>query len=981
MTSFARRLSAAFAALLLPAVMTAQSPIPPTSYVNPFIGTGGHGHTFPGATVPFGMVQLSPDTRLEGWDGCSGYHYSDTLVYGFSHTHLSGTGCSDYGDILFMPVAGREANPLKYTYASPFRKRDETAAPGYYKVKLPANGVTAELTATARAGFHRYTFNVPGKEQVVVDLKHRDKVLASGIRIIGPDEIEGYRISRVWADSQMVYFVAKFSKPFTSAQIWSGDKILTGAKESEGTELRAVFTFDGKEGDQILVRAGISGVDIEGARKNMESEIGGKDFDTVAAAALKVWNDELSRIAVENGTLDQQVIFYTSLYHTMVQPNIYCDVDGRYRGRDLKIHKTDSLDYYTVFSLWDTYRAANPLYTIIQPKRVNGFINTFLRQYDEGGMLPVWELSGNETGCMIGYHSAPVIADAWQKGIRGYDGEKALQAMKHSAEQDHLGLKYYRSKGYIPADKEGESVSKTLEYAYDDWCIAITAKSLGKTEDFKTYIGRAQSYKNVFDPITGFMRAKSNETLFKPFDPAEVNFNYTEANAWQYSFYAPHDNSSLMRLMGGREAYAKKLDDLFTADSKTSGREQADITGLIGQYAHGNEPSHHMAYLYDYAGYPWKTQELVHRICSEFYRNAPDGLIGNEDCGQMSAWYIFSAMGFYPVTPGAGFYAFGTPVFPRASIRLENGKTFTVRALNLSDKNIYIQSVTLNGKPWTKCYLMHTDIAKGGELALTMGPQPNKAWGVGYGSFPDTYVGEYLIVPVPMAFEGQKTFLDSTLVAITDAQPGVNIFYTLDGSEPTPRSSQYKRPLLLRKTTTLRAIAVNAELQHSLPIEATFTKIPKNRRITLLTPYAGQYSGGGDLALIDFTRGGDEFRTGGWQGYEGNDLSVVIDLGETLPVKKLSLGCLQDQGSWIFMPSKVDWFISADGTNFTPQGTVENTLDERRDGPVIREFGITLKGVKTRYIKVTATNRGTCPAWHPGAGSKAWIFADEITIE
>ena len=355
MTSFARRLSAAFAALLLPAVMTAQSPIPPTSYVNPFIGTGGHGHTFPGATVPFGMVQLSPDTRLEGWDGCSGYHYSDTLVYGFSHTHLSGTGCSDYGDILFMPVAGREANPLKYTYASPFRKRDETAAPGYYKVKLPANGVTAELTATARAGFHRYTFNVPGKEQVVVDLKHRDKVLASGIRIIGPDEIEGYRISRVWADSQMVYFVAKFSKPFTSAQIWSGDKILTGAKESEGTELRAVFTFDGKEGDQILVRAGISGVDIEGARKNMESEIGGKDFDTVAAAALKVWNDELSRIAVENGTLDQQVIFYTSLYHTMVQPNIYCDVDGRYRGRDLKIHKTDSLDYYTVFSLWDTY--------------------------------------------------------------------------------------------------------------------------------------------------------------------------------------------------------------------------------------------------------------------------------------------------------------------------------------------------------------------------------------------------------------------------------------------------------------------------------------------------------------------------------------------------------------------------------------------------------------------------------------------------
>ena len=664
-------------------VLTAQKPLSLTGYVNPFIGTGGHGHTFPGASVPFGMVQLSPDTRLDGWDGCSAYHGSDSVIYGFSHTHLSGTGCSDYGDILLMPDIG-SVNLKDYGYASPFSKKDELASPGYYRVKLLKNNITAELTTTARAGIHRYTYPSSGQANVIFDLKHRDKVLASGIKISGTDEVEGFRVSQAWASKQMIYFVAKFSKPFKASALSSGEQISTDLKEVDGDNIKAIFTFTSAPNEQILVKVGISGVSTEGARKNLDAEIPGWDFDSIARQASISWDLALGRIVAEGGTPEQQTVFYTALYHTLLQPNIYNDVDGQYRGRDLKVHRAEGFDYYTVFSLWDTYRAANPLYTIIEPKRVNDFINTFLRQYEEGGMLPVWELSGNETGCMIGYHAVPVIADAWLKGIRGYDGEKALMAMKHSAEQNKLGLKYYKSEGYIPADREGESVSKTLEYAYDDWCISMMAKSLEKQDDYKAYLIRAQNYKNMYDHITGFMRAKSNETWVTPFDPAEVNFNYTEANAWQYSFYVPQDLSGLMMLMDGRDQFALKLDNLFAADSKTTGRNQADISGLIGQYAHGNEPSHHMAYLYDYAGIPWKTQELVHRICKDFYKNSPDGLIGNEDCGQMSAWYVLSAMGFYPVTPGSGIYAFGSPIFPRATIILENGKSLVIKAIQYS---------------------------------------------------------------------------------------------------------------------------------------------------------------------------------------------------------------------------------------------------------------------------------------------------------
>ena len=952
----------------------------PADFVNPFLGTGGHGHTYPGASLPFGMMQLSPDTRLEGWDGCSAYHNSDSVIYGFSHTHLSGTGCSDYGDILIMPVKGQVVLD-NYGFRSKFRKITEKARPGYYEVVLDGPGVKAELTTTLRTGMHRYEFNNPNNAGLVLDLKHRDLVLDSRLKINGPDEIEGMRISQAWASKQILFFVIRFSKPVSSYRVKSGNEISTSISEINGTDIKAEFDFILKKGESLLLKIGISAISAEGARKNLDKENPGWDFEAIARQALDSWNRELGKIVVEGGSNDQKSVFYTALYHAMLSPNLYMDADGQYLGRYLKAHTAHGFDYYTVFSLWDTYRAEHPLLTLIDRKRTGDFINTFLKQYQEGGKLPVWELSSNETGCMIGYHSVPVIVDAWLKGITDFDAGLALKAMKNSAEQDELGLKYYKSLGYIPSDREGESVSRTLEYAYDDWCIALMAKALGKTVDYNSYIRRAQYYKNLFDQTTGFMRAKSNAGWFSPFDPSEVNFNYTEANAWQYSFYVPQDLSGLMNLMGGREKFAEKLDALFTAPSATSGREQADISGMIGQYAHGNEPSHHMAYLYDYAGKPWKTQELIHRICDELYRNDPDGLCGNEDCGQMSAWYVLSAMGFYPVVPGSGVYAIGTPLFPKVSIHLENGKTFTIEAKGISRHKFYISSSTFNGDPYNKCFITHADIMQGGKMTFTMAMQPDTSRGSRDGDFPVSSITDGLITPVPAVEQAKQPFTDSTILVLSCPLQGSKIYYSLDGKEPDEKSAIYSKPICINKTTKLKAFSIAHGLEKSFTIEATFIKIPDNRKITLLTKYAGQYSAGGDLALIDFIRGGDSFKTGGWQGYEGSDVDAVVDLGSAQHLHGLSLGCYQDQGSWIFMPLEVKFAVSADNKSFTELPSVKNTVGERTNGPVVKDFTVKLNGKSARYIRVQAVNSVNCPALHPGSGKKAWVFVDEIVIK
>ncbi len=965
------------AILLLNSCKTKQNSNP-SDYVNPFIGTGGHGHTYPGATLPFGMVQLSPDTRLDGWDGCGGYHYSDSIIYGFSHTHLSGTGCSDYGDILLMPTVG-EVQWDHTKYASTFSHKNEKAKPGYYQVLLDKYNVNAELTTSKRVGFHKYTFPESKQSNILIDLKHRDRVIDSYLKINGNDEVEGFRRSMAWATDQHVYFVAKFSKPFENHQIALNDTVQKNAVDIKGLNVKAYLSFTTKKDEVIYVKVGISAVSIENARKNMDAEIKDWDFEKIRQNADTVWNKELGKIEVEGGTDDQKTVFYTSLYHAFLNPNTYSDVDGQYRGRDLKVHTAD-FDYYTVFSLWDTYRAAHPLYTLVQQKRTSDFVKTFIRQYEDGGFLPVWELSGNETGCMIGYHAVPVIVDAYMKGIRDFDAEKAYAAMKASAEQDKLGLKSYKSCGVIYANEEGESVSKLLEYAYDDWCIAQMAKALNKTDDYKYYTERAQSYKNVFDPETGFMRARMNDFWFSPFDPSEVNFNYTEANAWQYSFYVPQDISGFANYLGGKSKLAEKLDQLFKADSKTSGREQADITGLIGQYAQGNEPSHHMAYLYNYTGQPWKTQELIHRIQNEMYSNNPDGLCGNEDCGQMSAWLVMSAMGFYAVTPGTDVYAIGNPMFEKMTIHLENGKTFTVKA-NVSKKNIYIQAAKLNGVVYTKSFIKHNEIMNGGELIFEMDSKPSKTWGVGEENEPKTAITEHLITPIPFIAKGKITFLEKQIIELGCLEKNVIIYYTIDGSIPTKKSLKYSNPITIDKSTTIKAIASHEGFPDSKIMSTTISMIPVGRSIKITNPYATQYSASGDMALIDLIRGGENFKTGTWQGYEGVDLEAIVDLGKKQAVKTITIGFLQDIGAWIFYPSDVEFSVSDDGIKFKSLAILKNMIPMNKEGVIIQDFTKKFTGISAKYVKVKAKTIGKCPPWHIGAGGKAWIFADEIVIK
>jgi predicted alpha-1,2-mannosidase len=921
-----------------------------TRYVNPFIGTGGHGHTFPGAIVPYGMVQLSPDTRLTGWDGCSGYHYSDSKIYGFSHTHLSGTGISDYGDILLTPAVGRN-------YSGRFQHRNETATPGYYSVKLDDENILVELTATARAGMHRYTFPATDEAKIIVDLAHRDKVIDSGLRVTSATTVVGWRRSQAWAKDQIVYFALEFSQPFTA---------------HDSTDRKTYFRFDTRRGAPVLVKVGISAVDVEGALKNLRAEISHWDFDKVRSDARRAWNDELNKIEATGGTASQLTNFYTSLYHVMTAPNLFMDVDGRYRGRDFKTHVAGGFSNYTVFSLWDTFRAAHPLYTIIDHKRTRDFIRTFLAQYEQGGRLPVWELAANETDTMIGYHAVSVIADAAAKGIDGFDLNKAFAAMKHSAElRDDRGLGAYIDHGFIATEDERESVSKVLEYAYDDWCIAQVARMLGRKEDFERYSARAQSYKNVFDQATGFMRPRNNAAWVEPFDPREVTFAFTEANSWQYTFFAPHDVSGLISLMGGRAQFANKLDQLFVADSRTTGREQVDITGLIGQYAHGNEPSHHMAYLYDYVGQPWKTQTRVRQIMDEFYKPEPDGLIGNEDCGQMSAWYVLSAAGFYPVTPGSTVYAIGSPLFPEVRFNLENGKSFVVRTIHASDRNIYIQSATLNGKAYNKSFLRHEDLMAGGEIVFVMGPRPNVRWGVGAGNEPVSRISGPEIVPVPVIKAAGQTFrgrLEISLAGI-DRNPA-QVYYTTDGSEPGATSQRFTKPFFIEADTTVKALAIAADGRRSRIVTAKYHRIPHDWKISLESRYSSQYTGGGDFALIDGLRGTTNWSGGGWQGYQGKDFVAVLDLGNVQDVSSVGAGFLQDVGSWIWMPTRVELELSMDGKTFSAAIVIANDVSEKQEGVVIRDFVTSVPTQKARYIRIRAVN----------LRREGWVFVDEILI-
>jgi len=713
--------------------------INPVAYVDPYIGTGGHGHTFLGVTAPFGAVQIGPNNINKGWDWCSGYHYSDSIVIGFSHLHLNGTGCSDTGDILFMPYTGKartqpgtQQDPLS-GYASYYSKDNERALPGYYEVLLKTHRTKVELTASDRVAFHRYTFPKDVEKHVMINLKDAngdDRPTDTYLEQINDTVIRGYRYSTGWSKKQQIYFSAVFSQPVHLTLYH--DSVQVAGNRLQGLDVKGNVAV-APVVEELGVKVGISPVSMENAMDNIGQEIKDWNFENIVAETTGKWNAELSKLQVETTDTVAKRIFYTALYHAFMQPIMFNDCSGEYRGTDKNIYGDPGFTNYTVFSLWDTYRAAHPLYTLVQPERVPDFINSMLAIYEQQGRLPVWHLYGSDTNEMIGIQSVPVIADAILKDVKGFNYERAYQAMKASMMSDYKGLSYVTDLEYIPADKENESVAKGLEYAIADWGVAQVARKLGKTEDYEYFSKRALAYQNYWDKDTHFFRGKNRDgswvTPFNPVHSTHRNDAYCEGNGWQYTWLVPHDVEGLISLFGSKEAFVSKLDSLFLVNEDLGDAASPDISGLIGQYAHGNEPGHHTVYLYSFVGQQWKTAEKVDYILSHMYSDLPDGLQGNEDCGQMSSWYVFSALGFYPVNPSDGMYVFGRPIFDKVVLKLSEKKTFEIRVNNNSAENKYIQSIELNGQLYNKLYISHSDIMAGGTLVFTMGNRPNEQFG------------------------------------------------------------------------------------------------------------------------------------------------------------------------------------------------------------------------------------------------------------
>ena len=961
--------------LLLPISLFAQ--ISPASLVNPFIGTGGHGHTFPGATTPFGMVQLSPDTRIDGsWDGCGGYHYSDSIIYGFSHTHLSGTGVSDYGDIMVMPMNLENASADRLIYQSKYGHNKEKAGAGWYEVYLEKHKIKAELTASTRVGFHRYTFE--GKNAaIVLDLKHRDELLEGKIEQVDSYRIRGMRRSKAWATDQVIYYEMVFSQKINN---------IKGESNNKEGDLNAIVEFENMSTNRLEVKVGLSFASQEGAHLNLETESKAISFDQAKEKAIVNWNTELNRIQVQGGTDEQKHIFYTALYHTMIQPNTANDVDGRYRGMDMKIHEADHT-VYTVFSLWDTFRSAHPLYAILYPERQNDFIKTFLLMYKQGGRLPVWELAANETDCMIGYHSVSVITDSWFKGIKDFDKDLALEAMVKSAKWNHFGLPDYIKYGALSIDDESESVSKTLEYAYDDWCIARFAEDIGNSEVAAEFYKRAQSWKNLFDSSTGFMRPKKNGAWLEPFEPREVNNHFTEANSWQYSFFVPHDIYGLAEMHGGRAALISKLDLLFNANSITTGRDQSDITGLIGQYAHGNEPSHHMAWLYNELGEPEKAQKRIYQIIDEMYNDAPDGLSGNEDCGQMSAWYVFSTMGFYPICPGLPTYSLIQPIFSKVEITPVGGKPFTI---NNPTPNRDEFLSTKNGKP--DYWFNHSEILKGNTLNLINSSEILEFTAIDPSPF-ELYPKEK-ILQAPVFSATTMVFRDSLKVEILKPNQEVELLYSNSKDADLKTYKPISDKLTVSKREDYFVIAKDKSGKTSLPAKASYYPIPNEFSIEIKSVYSPQYTAGGDAGIIDGFYADEDWRKGGWQGYQGQDFECIIDMKKPDLITSINASFLQDTRSWILLPTEVEFFTSLNGKDWMVFGNVSPTVsandfnsqrwsavfnsgrDDGKPEPMFMPYP-----VSARYVKVKAKNFGALPNWHQGAGGDAFIFIDEITIK
>lgn len=978
-----------------------------TSYVNPFVGTDGHGHTFPGAVLPFGMVQVSPDTRLDGWDGCSAYHYSDDTIYGFSHTHLSGTGCSDYGDLLIMPFSENDNGPLPDSlcydyYKSAFKHSSEKASPGYYRVVLNRNRVMAELTVNGRNALHQYTFPHSGRKGIVIDLKHRDVVINSRLVLnetTGQSFISGHRISAAWNPEQHLYFAIQADCNFDDVVFFKDGKRVNSLNPMEGEDCKAIVFFpDNKK--EVTLYVGISAVDEDGAYNNLKESLN-ITFKQAHREADNTWEKALAQFEVEGGSSEDRSNFYTALYHCMTSPYLYSDADGRYKA--MKYNDTgdyivkqvaEGTNQYTVFSVWDTYRALHPLLNLTDPKRSKDFVLTFLDHFRQRGELTMWELASNETHCMIGYHSVSVILDAYRNGVLNDLSDEILnellQAMIATSNLPILGRQEYARDGFLSSEFENESVSKTLEYSYDDWCIAEYARLLqqdghatGLDSICSVYLRRCQSWKNIMDP-DGFMHARRNGGFVTPFDPTEVNNHFTEANSWQYSSYVPHDVTGWIEQLGGIEKAAAFLDGLFNGSSKMTGRDQSDITGLIGQYAHGNEPSHHAAYLYAFIGQQWRSAKLVRQICNELYKNSPDGLCGNEDCGQMSAWYVMSALGFYPVCPGSGIYVFGSPLFKKATIHLADGKDIVITASGQAKEHCYIQSLKLDGSSYNKSYITSQQLLAGCRLDFEMGANPNKEWASDKESRPVTSIPEQsMMTKAPVFTDWQQSFDGDHQVSI-NAKPGDEIFYTLDGSTPSRASLPYSGAFTVSGDITVKAVAFNPSTGSSNIVTQQLTRMVHDRTLTYVTKPAPQYYENGEAGLIDRLHGTENYRIGGWQGWQ-EDCVVVIDLLEPRSVSHVGTECLENMRSWIFFPKSVSVELSDDGSNWRPFGSIENTLFqptlERQEHSTVHNFVVNGQTSTARYVKVHAFNFGALPKWHVSAGEQSWLFIDEITVD
>lgn len=951
----------------------------PIQYVNPFIGTGGHGHTYPGASAPFGMMQLSPDTRYDGWDGCSGYHYSDSIIYGFSHTHLSGTGVPDYNDLLIIPQVGKPKIDPGYLvdngYGAEFSHSNEKAEPGYYEVKLEDPDIDVQLATTERAGIHQYTFNEKkGKKFILLDLDHRDKLINGEFTIHDNRNISGFRISQAWANEQHFYFHLSLSRPYQKARVIS---------QNGRHKLLLIFP---KKTDEVTIKVGMSAVDENGAYQNLASEIPNWSIDEVKTQTQSKWLNELSQIRFSSKDEEIMTNFYTALYHSYLCPNIFSDVDGRYRGRDLQIHQLSTTEtYYTLFSLWDTYRATHPLFTITQQDRTRDFINTFMLQYQQGGDLPVWELAANETECMIGYHSVSVMSDAISKGINTYPVDQIISAAIATSNFDEFGKKEFGELGFIPLDKESESVSKTLEYSYDDFCIYQMIKSINidnKEHLSQEYLNRSFNFVNLYDPSTKFMRARRGAFKHAPFDPAEVNFNYTEANSWQYSLYAPHAIGVLTDLIGGKDSLERWLDNLFSTSSELEGRHQVDITGLIGQYAHGNEPSHHMAYLYNYTDAPWKTQLYIDSIHKTFYTNEPDGLSGNEDCGQMSSWYVLSALGLYQVAPSNPYYEFGRPLMDKATIKLESGKTLKIIARNNAKNNKYLQKVLWNGKVLDARFISHATLMQGGKLEFIMG---SERLNYSDNSAPTLSELPESFVPAPFIQNEERFFDDVMFIELGINNPDdYLIYFTTDGSDPkTSNSSRlYTIPFEVNKTTELKIFAKNDKYASST-VSNTLIKRDNSVHVELNCTYDNQYAANGEFTFVDGVKGSTDFRTGDWQGFWDQNFDAIITFDEVRNLSEIEIGFLSDMKSWVFLPEQVKFEISYNGTDFEEVETINVALEQEKDMyPHVKRLTTQIDNTKPiKAIRIQTISVDKCPEWHLGVGSDTWFFVDEISFQ